>query len=381
MRPEIVSLRENAVDAASPAVRKAVDALRSGQLCVFPTETVYGLGALASNADAVRRLLEAKGRPVGRPLALAISGPEELARYIPNAGILANRLARRLWPGPLTLVLNVDDGSAQSELLDLPELSIQAIKPEKTVGFRVPRNEFLLNVLRELGEPIVLTSANLSGEPPATCATAAKVGLDDRPDLIFDDGEAAFGEPSTVVEVDGFATKILREGTISAARFRQFCAKVVVFVCTGNTCRSPMAEIVAKKLAAERLGCSVDELSERGLLILSAGVAAFDGAPASANARQVVRADYAASLDEHGATSFGPELARIADVVLTLGGSHRRAVLSAFPELSGRVENLRLDGGDVADPFGASEEVYRRCAKQIEAEIRARLENIVDLER
>ncbi|MBP3558838.1 MAG: threonylcarbamoyl-AMP synthase [Thermoguttaceae bacterium] len=387
MQPEFIALREENVDEA--AVRRVVDALRDGKLVVLPTETVYGLAALASNAAAVERLIAAKGRPAGRPLALAISGADVLERFAPSVPTLAKRLARRLWPGPLTLVLDVSDPA--SELARLPETSQKAILPEGKAGFRVPRNAFVLKILETLGEPVVLTSANLSGEPPATSAADAKVGLDDRPDLIVDDGVAAFGEPSSVVEIvktdksDKIGTaKILREGAVSAEKLRDFSAKVVLFVCTGNTCRSPMAEAIAKKEVAARLGIDAQtpeeidaKLQERGIWIASAGVAAADFSPASANAKTVVREDFGTSLDRHAAQSVSPALVRVADLILTMGRSHRAALSAEFPDAAERCELLRPDGGDVADPFGGSVEVYRRCAWEIAAAVRERLSEIM----
>jgi tRNA threonylcarbamoyl adenosine modification protein (Sua5/YciO/YrdC/YwlC family) len=177
MPPEIISLHELKDDAE--AVELSVKTLRQGKLVVFPTETVYGLAALASDANAVKRLCDEKGRSAMHALPIAISGSEALKRYAPDLPPLALRLTRRFWPGPLTLVLDVADSS--SELNKLPKESLMAIMPEGAVGFRTPKNNFLLRALQILDEPIVLTSANLSGKAPATSALEAQDALGKSP--------------------------------------------------------------------------------------------------------------------------------------------------------------------------------------------------------
>ena len=180
MQPNIVSLRSVKDD--EEVVALCVETLRKGRLVVFPTETVYGLAALASSAEAVERLCVEKGRRAGHALPIAISGYNALKRYVPNAPKLALRLANRLWPGPLTLVL--DASASDGALNNLPEQSRKAIMPEGTVGIRTPQNAFLLRVLKSLDEPIVLTSANLSGKTPAKSASEARDALGEKPDLI-----------------------------------------------------------------------------------------------------------------------------------------------------------------------------------------------------
>ena len=374
MQPNIISLRD--VKDEKEVVALCVETLRKGRLVVFPTETVYGLAALASDAEAVKRLCVEKGRRAGHALPVAISGYKTLKRYVPNAPRLALRLASRFWPGPLTLVL--DACAPDGELNNLPEQSRKAIMPEGTVGFRTPKNAFLLRVLQVLDEPVVLTSANLSGESPATSAAEARDALGEKPELIIDDGESSFGHPSTVLRVCGKEATILREGAIPESKIRQAMAKVIVFVCTGNTCRSPMAEVICQKLLAERLGIPIAELEKNGYVVLSAGVAAQNFCPASAQACQVVSQEYGLSLNDHASRLFDPTLVQIADVVFTMTNSHKEALLRFFPELYDRVYVLREDGLDIADPFGAPASKYLSCAKQIENQIRRRLPELLD---
>ena len=208
----------------APIVDRCVEALRAGKLAVFPTETVYGLGALASNSAAIRNLCVQKGRRVGHALPLVISGADALTRYVPNVDESALRLARRFWPGPLTLVL--DGSDPKSELNRLPDESRRAIMPEGTVGIRVPQNDFLLELLRRLDEPLALTSANLTGESPASNLEEAREALGTRLDLFVDGGPSKLGRPSTVVKISGAQRIILREGAISQNELEEAATQI-----------------------------------------------------------------------------------------------------------------------------------------------------------
>ena len=161
MPPLVIDIR-NAEDARD-VVHRAVQALAEGQLVALPTETVYGLAASACRADAVERLLRAKGRPNRQPFALAIKSADEAADFVPDLSPLARRLARRCWPGPVTLV--VDNQHKDGLTAQLPQAVRELVVPNGTIGLRVPANEMSQDVLRMLTGPIVLTSANRSGSP------------------------------------------------------------------------------------------------------------------------------------------------------------------------------------------------------------------------
>jgi len=138
----------------------------------------------------------------------------------------------------------------------------------------------------------------------------------------------------------------------------------VLFICTGNTCRSPMAEALARKTLADRLGCEPGELVSRGYRVLSAGVAAGDGDAASGEAVEAVRT-LGASLDEHRSQLLGVDLVAQADELIAMTRGHLLAILTRYPAIGGTMRLLGGVGGDVNDPIGGPPEMYVACAAKI----------------
>ncbi len=166
MQPVVIDLQST--EDRRDVVHRAVQALAEGGLVAFPTETVYGVAASALDEDAVCRLLTAKGRTTAKPLTLAIKSADEARDYAPDMCPLARRLARRCWPGPVTLV--IDDSHPESLVRQLPPKVRQAVSPQQAIGLRVPGHRVILDVLRMFAGPLTLTSANRAGMPEATTA-------------------------------------------------------------------------------------------------------------------------------------------------------------------------------------------------------------------
>ncbi len=331
-------------EAGMAAIEEAARAVAAGQLVAFPTETVYGIACRADDPQAVERLNAVKGRPPDKPYSIHIGSKEEVARHVGHVPPLAEKLIRRYWPGPLTIVFPTPDG--------------------KGVGVRMPSNRVAQELLRRAAVPVIAPSANRSGEPAPACADEVAKALGDELDIILDGGRCVFGEASTVVRVTDDGWEVLREGSITAGQLRQTLGKTIVFVCTANSCRSPMAEALCKKLLAERLGCRAEELPERGYNILSAGTAGLDDCPASANAVEAMRR-HGLDISAHLSRPVTPGLLEDADIVFIMARHHGDSIRRIYPEAAARIRPLDPAGGDVEDPVGGSVETFMKCADHI----------------
>ncbi len=330
------------VDAARPeagAVQEAVRLLTEGALIVVPTETVYGLAGDPRAPGTAARMAALKGRDGNKPLPLMAADLDQVRACGAVLDARAERLAARFWPGPLTMVLETPTGEE---------------------GFRVPDHPVMQAVLREMGHPLRVTSANLSGEPAALSAGAALAVLRKGVALALDAGPCRIGTASTVVRLVKGGYEILRIGAVSADELG--VEPLVVFVCTGNTCRSPMAEISFRR-----------RLREAGLAwrTASAGVATELGFPASFLAVATLAAR---GLDGSGHRSqpLTRELVDEAGLIVVMTQAHRMIVRRRFPEVEEKVHLLRdfdsrSRGQDVEDPLSGTAGEYACILDEIEA--------------
>lgn len=207
----ITGLRTPVVlDAARPeAVEQAVTALRSGGLISFPTDTVYALAAALDRPEALQALYSAKGRSLTKAIPILLASSTEVGLV---ASPLPDRIARfvkSLWPGPLTAVLPARD--------DLPDaVTVAAPGGGRTVAVRVPDHHLARALIKQAGGAIAATSANLSGQPPATTAAEVVVQLGSRLQAVVDGGPAPGGMASTIIAITPAGPKILRQGDLTA---------------------------------------------------------------------------------------------------------------------------------------------------------------------
>ncbi len=188
----------------SSAIKELSEALKNGKLVVFPTETVYGIGANALDYDAVNKIFKAKGRPTDNPLIVHVSNKEMINNIAKDISNIEQKLIDNFMPGPITIILNKKNNIPSNVTCNLD-----------TVGIRMPENIIARKIIESSGVPIAAPSANISGKPSGTNIQDIKKELDNKVDYIVDGGECEIGLESTVVKVENGIVNILRPGKIS----------------------------------------------------------------------------------------------------------------------------------------------------------------------
>ena len=353
MRARIVPITLD--DQGLAHIDDAARALVRGELVAFPTETVYGIGANAYHQDAMARLRAVKSRPPDKPFSIHIGRKADVQRHVHHVPADAEKLMRRYWPGPLTIVFPGRD--------------------DQGVGIRMPSNRVAIELLKRTAVPIVAPSANRAGATPAKSADEVAATLGDDLDLILDGGTTTLKEASTVVRVGDDGWQILRRGSVTEEMIRRTLGTTIIFVCTANSCRSPMAEVICKELLAERIGCAMDQLEAHGYTVLSAGTSTLWDGPASHQAVEAMRRR-GLDLSEHHSRPITVGLIEDADVIFVMARHHGESIARVVPEARAKVRPVGPSGSDVSDPVGGSVQVFVDCARTIERGIRAALESL-----
>ena len=343
-------------------LRRIGKEIERGGIIGFPTDTVYGLGCDAFNPAAVARMYALKKRKRTKPFVLFVSARSQVNQYAqPNAA--ATRLIDGFLPGPLTVIMTPSDSSPAA-----------LVRAKRRIGVRVPDNGIILEVLRMLPTPLATTSANRSGEEEATTAqmvTSRFIGGEI--EMVIDGGPCDH-PPSAVVDTTSIPAALLRKGRISILeiektleqeiRVGQEIRLVVLFVCTGNSCRSPMASGLLKR--------RLSGVAKRKVRVVSAGTSTIPGLPPTDFACEAAK-EHGFDISLNRSRVLSRDMLERADLVIGFERHHLTVVSQLLPEASPRSFLLKEFGrarppkrASIADPVRGGLKVYERCMEEID---------------
>lgn len=346
----IISVESGQPD--SFAIEQAAKVLNDQGIIAFPTDTVYGLGCRADSAKAVKAVYKLKGRNYKNPLILFMGKAEELGKYSQELPAYTDKLARAFWPGPLTLVVKAS-----------PAVKKWGLDKDGTIGLRIPDFSLLQDIINSAGLPLATTSANRSGDGESFSSQEVIASLSGPVDLMLDGGEIARGRPSTVLDITADHPVILRKGVITLNRIQQeinipvkLSRLQVLFVCTGNTCRSPMAEGCLRHI--------LPKIWKDRVVVRSCGTGAMPGMPAMGNSQQAA-AQNGFDISQHRSSACTKDKVRQSDLIIAMEEKHRQDIKKLVPE--NEVNLLSPDG--VPDPIGGTLEDYLKTLELIKNEM------------
>jgi tRNA threonylcarbamoyl adenosine modification protein (Sua5/YciO/YrdC/YwlC family) len=346
VKTNILTINPRNIDAH--LIDKAVEALSAGKVIALPTETVYGLCALSTKPEALKKIYELKGRESNKPLAAYVNDLDSLKKFDIHVPDICMPVLKKFWPGPLTVIF--------------------AKTTREKQGIRCSSDPIAHALIDRASFYVCGTSANISGDSSSITAQEVLVQFQNNIDYVIDGGRCFYGEESTILDISHEPFVIVRNGVI-ADEVKQCLTELsipwkkkmtILIVCTGNTCRSPMTEGWLRKFVMDK---HLDDLYE----VKSCGTYAPFNLPPSSAAVEILSKE-GIDISRHRSQTLTAKLVHEADRIIVMTKDHERAVYNI--DSTAKEKTLVLD---IEDPLGRGTSFYEESFETMKGKIKEQI--------